>query len=70
MHEFIRKPGAPWKGDPAKKFLLDASEEKGVLYFVFNDATFDIDTFGPSKQDGMAAAIQKAALERFARMKS
>jgi hypothetical protein len=70
VHELIRKPGAPWKGDPAKKILLDASEEKGVLYFVFNDTLFDIDTFGPSKQDAMAAAIQKAAAERFAKMKA
>jgi hypothetical protein len=27
--------------------LLDASEEKGVLYFVFLDSQFDINSFGP-----------------------
>jgi hypothetical protein len=70
VHELIRKSGAPWKGDPAKKILLDASEEKGVLYFVFNDTLFDIDTFGPAKQKKMAAAIRKAAMDRFDKMKT
>jgi len=70
VHELIRKPGSPWKGDPAKKILLDASEEKGVLYFVFTDTVFDIDTFGPGKQDQLAAAIQQAAMDRFAKLKS
>jgi hypothetical protein len=69
VHELIRKPGSPWKGDPVKKILLDASEEKGVLYFVFNDALFDINTFGPDKQGEMAAAIHTAAMERFEKMK-
>jgi len=69
VHELIRRRGSPWKGDPAKKILLDASEEKGVLYFVFNDALFDINTFGPDKQDEMAAAIHTAAMERFERVK-
>jgi hypothetical protein len=70
VHELIRKPGSPWKGDPAKKVLLDASEEKGVLYFVFNDTLFDINTFGPSKQDEMAATIHEAAMERFDKMRA
>ena len=70
VHELIRKSGAPWKGDPAKKILLDASEEKGVLYFVFNDTLFDIDAFGPGKQKKMAAAIRKAAMDRFDKMKA
>jgi Fungal chitosanase of glycosyl hydrolase group 75 len=70
VHELIRKPGAPWKGDPAKKILLDASEEKGVLYFVFPDTTFDIDTFGPTRQGEMAAAIHTAAMERFGKLKA
>jgi len=69
VHELIRKPGSPWKGDPKKKILLDASEEKGVLYFVFPDTMLDIDTFGPAKQAELAAAIHKAAMERFAQLK-
>jgi hypothetical protein len=70
VHELIRNPPAPWKGDPANKVLLDASEEKGVLYFVFSDAAFDIDTFGPARQDEMADAIREVALERFAKLKT
>jgi hypothetical protein len=68
VHELIRKAGAPWKGNPANKVLLDASEEKGVLYFVFQNTRFDIDSFGPSKQAQMAAAIQEAALERYRKL--
>ena len=69
VHELIRKPGAPWKGNPANKVLLDASEEKGVLYFVFLDGQFDINSFGPNKQAQMAAAIQEAAIERYRRLR-
>jgi hypothetical protein len=68
VHELIRKPGAPWKGDPARKILLDASEGSGVLYFVFPDTKFDINTFAPDKQQDMAAAIQQAAMTRFAKL--
>jgi hypothetical protein len=69
VHELIRKAGSPWKGDPAKKILLDASEERGVLYFVFSDTLFDIDTFGSKKQREMASAIHEAAMARFGKMK-
>ena len=68
VHELIRKPGAPWKGNPANKVLLDASEEKGVLYFVFPDTQFDINTFKSNDQKNMADAIQKAAMDRFAKL--
>jgi hypothetical protein len=68
VHELIRKPGAPWKGNPANKILLDASEESGVLYFVFPDTKFDINSFGPGKQDDMATAIQQAAMTRFGKL--
>ena len=69
IHERIRKPGSPWKGDPANKILLDASEEKGVLYFVFNDTPFDINAFGPARQHDMATAIHEAAMARFEKMR-
>lgn len=65
VHELIRKPPAPWKGDPANKVLKDASEEKGVLYFIFTDTAFDINDFGVDKQQEMADAIQTAAMARF-----
>jgi len=69
VHEIIRKPPAPWKGDPANKVLKDASEEKGVLYFIFTDTEFDINDFGVARQKEMADAIQTAAIVRFNQFK-
>lgn len=68
VHELIRKPPAPW-ADKDSLILKDASEDKGVLYFVFPDSLFDIDAFGPEKQTAMAKAIQEAARSRFEQLK-
>ena len=65
VHELIRKRPAPWKGDPADRILKDASEAKGVLYFIFADTIFDINAFDAHDQWPMADAIQLAAMERF-----
>jgi glycosyl hydrolase group 75 (putative chitosanase) len=65
VHELIRRPPAPWKGDPANKILSDSGEDHGVLYFVFTDQTFNIDTFGAARQTEMADSIQNAAKKLF-----
>jgi hypothetical protein len=65
VHELIRRPPLPWKGDPARKQLLDASEDKDVLTLVFRDIVFDIDAFGPTRQAEISVEIQKQALEAF-----
>jgi hypothetical protein len=70
VHELLRKAPAPWKGDPANKILHDVSVPRGVLYFVFTDTSFDINTFGPNKQKQMAAAIHEAAMDRFTKLKA
>jgi subtilisin family serine protease len=70
VHELVRGPAAPWKGDPANKIIRDVSVEKGVLYVVFPNARFDIDTFGPARQADMAMAIHAAAMAEFERLKA
>lgn len=69
VHELIRHPPLPWKGDPADKILIDASEDKNVLYLVFRDTFFDVDAYGADKQKPMAVDIQKQALAAFADFK-
>jgi N-acetylmuramoyl-L-alanine amidase/Fungal chitosanase of glycosyl hydrolase group 75 len=68
VHELVRKAPAPWKGDPAKKMLLDASVESGVVYIVFPGTTFDINAFGAGKQKEMANAIHQAAMIEYVKL--
>jgi subtilisin family serine protease len=70
VHEIVRGAAAPWKGNPADKILRDVSVEKGVLFCVFPNARFDIDAFGPNRQQEMASAIHTAAMVEFNRLKS
>src|SRR5262249_48015859 len=69
VHELVRGVAAPWKGNPADKILRDVSVEKGVLYFVFPNARFDIDAFGANRQQEIASAIHTAAMAEFNRLK-
>jgi hypothetical protein len=65
VHERIRRLPLPWKGDPAKKILKDASEERNVLYFVFRDTFFDIEKFGSGKQKALGEEVHKQGIAAF-----
>jgi hypothetical protein len=65
VHERIRRPPPPWKGDPAKKILKDASEEENVLYLVFRDASRDIEKFGSGKQKALGEKTHKQGIAAF-----
>jgi len=70
VHELVRGASAPWKGKTTKKIIRDVSVEQGVLYFVFPNARFDVNDFGPRRQKEMADAIHAAAMVEFDRLKA
>jgi hypothetical protein len=66
VHELVRGPNHPWSGPvPRKKLNANDGLDDKVLYFTFRDVLFDIDAFGPTRQEEMAQAIQARGLKAF-----